>query len=277
MGSILPNTSPYAVNPQPFAGKVITVTGASRGTGLALSKYLLARGATVSMCATSEENLAQASKEIDAEFPEAKERYETKVVDIRKPETVKKWIEETVAKYGKLDGCANVAAVEQREIFPITDLDADYFTKLINVNVVGTFNCLKEEMKHIKDGGAIVNCGSIASNYASAGVAAYVAAKHAIIGLTKVAAFEGAGRNVRVNALCPGCINTDMMAKPFTSPMGEFNLSKDNIPCILKRPLAETWEIAASIAFLLGDESKYVTKATWYHDGGWVEGNFSSG
>jgi NAD(P)-dependent dehydrogenase (short-subunit alcohol dehydrogenase family) len=93
--------------------------------------------------------------------------------------------------------------LEQRDIFPITMLDPEIFSALINLNVMGTFNCLKEEMKVIKDGGAIVNVGSVTSNYASAGVAAYVAAKHAIIGLTKVAAFEGASRGVRVNALCP--------------------------------------------------------------------------
>ncbi|KAF2746616.1 NAD(P)-binding protein [Sporormia fimetaria CBS 119925] len=268
---------PYAVNTLPFAGKVITVTGASRGLGLALSKYLLVRGATVSMCATSAENLAKAAQEIDREIPDAKDRYWTCTVDIAKLDTVKAWIEQTVAKFGKLDGCANVAAVEQREIFPITDLDPEYFAKLLNVNVVGTFHCLKEEMKVIKDGGSIVNVGSITSNYASQGVSAYVSAKHAIIGLTKVAAFEGAPRRVRVNALCPGCFNTEMMEKPFNSPMGEFHLSKDNIPCILNRPLPEPYEIAASVAFLLGDESAHVTKAAWYVDGGWVEGNYSSG
>jgi NAD(P)-dependent dehydrogenase (short-subunit alcohol dehydrogenase family) len=93
--------------------------------------------------------------------------------------------------------------VEQREIFTITDLDPEYFAHLLNVNVVGTFNCLKEEMKVIKDGGSIVNVGSVTSNYGSIGVSAYVSAKHALIGLTKVAAFEGAPRSVRVNALCP--------------------------------------------------------------------------
>jgi NAD(P)-dependent dehydrogenase (short-subunit alcohol dehydrogenase family) len=93
--------------------------------------------------------------------------------------------------------------VEQREIFPIVNLDPEYFARLVNVNVVGTFHCLKEEMKVIKDGGSIVNVGSIASQYASQGVSAYVAAKHALIGLTKVAAFEGAPRGVCVNALCP--------------------------------------------------------------------------
>ncbi|KAF2705031.1 2,5-dichloro-2,5-cyclohexadiene-1,4-diol dehydrogenase [Pleomassaria siparia CBS 279.74] len=269
--------SVYAVNPQPFAGKIISITGASRGTGLALSKYLLARGAIVSMCATSAENLAKASKEIDEEFPEAKDRYWTFVVDIAKLDTVKSWIEQTVAKFGKLDGCANVAAVEQREIYPISELDPGYFASLLHVNVVGTFHCLQEEMKVIKDGGSIVNVGSVTSNYASQGVAAYVSAKHALIGLTKVAAFEGAPRRVRVNALCPGGINTEMMSRPFHTAGGEFHLSKDNIPAIIKRNIAEPWEIAASIAFLLGDESSYVTKATWYHDGGWVEESFSSG
>ncbi|KAI8933012.1 hypothetical protein NX059_009661 [Plenodomus lindquistii] len=267
----------YAVNTQPFAGKVITVTGASRGVGLALTKYLLARGATVSMCATSAENLFKAVSELESLFPDARDRYWTCVADIGKLETVESWIQQTVEKFGRLDGCANVAAVEQREIFPITDLDPEYFASLLQVNVLGTFHCLKEEMKVIEDGGSIVNVGSIASNYASQGVAAYIAAKHALIGLTKVAAFEGAARRIRVNAVCPGAINTEMTQKPFHSPAGDFNLTNDNIPAILNREMAEPWEIAASIAYLLGPESKYVTKASWYHDGGWVEGNYSSG
>jgi NAD(P)-dependent dehydrogenase (short-subunit alcohol dehydrogenase family) len=216
----MPAALPYAVNPLPFAGKVISATGASRGLGLALSKYLLIRGATVSMCATSADNLSKAAKEIDDELPDAKNRYWTCVADIADLDSVRSWIEQTVTKFGKLDSCANVAgecvegtpchciadtcvAVEQREIFPIVDLDHEYFARLVNVNVVGTFHCLKEEMKVIKDGGSIVNVGSIASQYASQGVSAYVAAKHALIGLTKVAAFEGAPRGVRVNALCP--------------------------------------------------------------------------
>jgi NAD(P)-dependent dehydrogenase (short-subunit alcohol dehydrogenase family) len=68
-------------------------------------------------------------------------------------------------------------AVEQRDIFPITDLDPEYFARLVNVNVVGTFHCLKEEMKAIENGGSIVNVGSIASQYATYGTSAYVAAK----------------------------------------------------------------------------------------------------
>ncbi|KAI4952237.1 hypothetical protein J4E91_003699 [Alternaria rosae] len=100
---------PYAVNTLPFLGRVIAVTGASRGLGLAVSKYLLIRGATVSMCATSVDNLSKATKEIDAELPDAKDRYWTCVVDIANLDSVRSWIEETVTRFGKLDGAANVA------------------------------------------------------------------------------------------------------------------------------------------------------------------------
>jgi NAD(P)-dependent dehydrogenase (short-subunit alcohol dehydrogenase family) len=117
---------PYAVNPLPFANKVITVTGASRGLGLALTKYLLVRGATVSMCATSAENLAKATQEIDTEIPDAKDRYWTCVVDIGDLDNVRSWIEETGTRFGKLDGCANVAG---RSYYPI------YLTLITNMPV----------------------------------------------------------------------------------------------------------------------------------------------
>jgi NAD(P)-dependent dehydrogenase (short-subunit alcohol dehydrogenase family) len=73
-----------------------------------------------------------------------------------------------------------------------------------------------------------------------------------------------------------GAINTDMFGGKFNSAMGEFELSKEMIPAVLKSDIAEAWEIAASIAFLLGDESRYVTKAVWNHDGGWMESTYSS-
>lgn len=93
----------------PFQDKVIAITGASRGIGLALTKYLIARGAAVSMCATSSENLATAVESILQEFPDAKDRVMTCVVDISKLGTVKSWIEQTVAKFGRIDGCCNNA------------------------------------------------------------------------------------------------------------------------------------------------------------------------
>jgi NAD(P)-dependent dehydrogenase (short-subunit alcohol dehydrogenase family) len=91
----------------------------------------------------------------------------------------------------------------QQNVFPITDLDPEYFANIIHTNIVGTFHCLQEEMNVIKEGGSIVNVGSVAGQYASPGCAAYVSSKHALIGLTKVAAIEGAPRQVRVNIFNP--------------------------------------------------------------------------
>ena len=93
----------------PFQDKVIAITGASRGIGLALTKYLIARGAIVSMCSTSSENLAQAVEGILQDAPDAKDRIMTCVVDISKLGTVKSWIEQTLARFGRIDGCCNNA------------------------------------------------------------------------------------------------------------------------------------------------------------------------
>lgn len=96
-------------NPYPFRDKVIVVSGASRGSGLALSRYLLTRGAKVSMAATSEDNLKQAIAGIEQDIPDAKDRVIYFPTDVTKPDEVKVWIEGTVAKWGELDGAANVA------------------------------------------------------------------------------------------------------------------------------------------------------------------------
>ncbi|KAH9989110.1 NAD(P)-binding protein [Xylariaceae sp. FL0662B] len=259
----------------PFRNRVIAVTGASRGTGLAVARYLLVRGAKVSMMATSEANLAAALEGIEKDIPDVKDRVMTWPCDIRKAEDVKAWIEATVAKFGPLDGAANIAAKMQPKTWPITQLDVEDFRETLDINAAGLFNCLKAEMLNFKkEGGSIVNCGSILSKYSSPGVSAYSAAKHAMVGLTKVAAFEGGPKGIRVNIICPGCIDTDMIREPLIQPDGStWVMPEDAIPAIVPR-FAKPEEIAASIAFLLSDEAKMITKQEWYVDGGWNESNY---
>lgn len=96
-------------DPYPFRDKVIVVSGASRGTGLALSRYLLVRGAKVSMAATSEENLKKAVAGIEQDIPNVNDRVIYFPTDVKNPDDVKAWIEGTVAKWGELDGAANIA------------------------------------------------------------------------------------------------------------------------------------------------------------------------
>ncbi|RYP46324.1 hypothetical protein DL769_011402 [Monosporascus sp. CRB-8-3] len=142
----------------PFQDKIIAITGASRSTGLALSRYLFGRGAKVSMAATSEENLAKAVAELEKEMRGVSDRILTKATDVSKFEDVKTWIDTTVEKWGPLDGAANVAAKMNHRIWPIETFPLGDLHEMLNVNLIGTFNCLKE-MKNMKRGGSIVNCG----------------------------------------------------------------------------------------------------------------------
>ncbi|KAM0416007.1 hypothetical protein ACHAPT_013034 [Fusarium lateritium] len=285
-------------NPYPFQDKVIAVTGASRGTGLALTKYLLVRGAKVSMAATSEDNLKNAVAQIEKDVPNVKDRVIYFPVNVSNPDDVKNWIEATVAKWGELDGAANVAGEYQgdmslqigisnshrakmnKSIHPIEDLALEELKEMLDVNVIGTFNSINYEMKHIKPGGSIVNCGSQQVKYASGNMGAYAASKNAIRGLSQTAAYKGGAKYpknpIRVNLLCPGCIDTDMIRQPLHLPngAGTWTMTEDdNLTSIIKR-YSKPEEIAANIAFLLGDESKFVTKQEWYVDGGWMEANY---
>lgn len=188
----------------PFQDKVIAVTGGSRGAGLAVVRYLLQRGAKVSTCATSATNLAAAVAGLEQEMPEAaRDRLMTTVADISQNASVKAWIDATVAKWGKLDGAANVAARMHSKVWPIEDFAVEDLEDMLQNNVVGTFNCMQHELKNMKDGGSLVNVGSQVTKYAQPGMSAYIASKMAIVGLTRAAAFEAIARKIRVNIVCP--------------------------------------------------------------------------
>ncbi|KAK8034074.1 NAD(P)-binding protein [Apiospora rasikravindrae] len=259
----------------PFQDRVIAVTGGSRGAGLAVVRYLLERGAKVSTCATSETNLATAVAGIEKDMPEAKDRVMTTVVDIGKNDSVKAWIDATVAKWGKLDGAANVAGRMHTKVYPVESFAVADLEDMLQTNVVGTFNCMQHELRAMKDGGALVNVGSQVTKYAQPGMSAYIASKMAIVGLTRTAAFEAVARGIRVNMVCPGAIDTDMVRQPLLLPSGEFFTCTEDadFPALMKR-FAQPDEVAAPIAFLLSDESKYVTKQEWYVDGGFYETSY---
>ncbi|KAI8303472.1 2,5-dichloro-2,5-cyclohexadiene-1,4-diol dehydrogenase [Colletotrichum sp. SAR11_59] len=187
----------------PFKGKVVTVAGASRGTGLATVKYLVLRGATVSMSSSSPKGIAKAHAEVLEECPGSDDRIMAMACDITKYEDVQAWIAETMKRFGRIDGCANVSGKEQRKLFPLTELPIEDYKEIMDVNVNGLFYLLREQMKVISEGGSIVNVGSVCSSFSSPYYGAYIASKHGAAGLTKAAAFEGAARGVRVNSLNP--------------------------------------------------------------------------
>lgn len=192
---------PYA-STSSMAGKVIAITGGASGIGLATAKLLASRGASLSLADVSEEGLNAALKMIRSEHDI---EIMTVALDVRKPEHVNAWIKETVSRFGKLDGAANIAGVIPKNIGQggIAEVEDEEWAFIIGVNLTGVMHCMRAQIRSIADGGSIVNAASIAGLQGRPNNAAYSASKHGVIGLTKSAAKEIGHRGVRVNSFAP--------------------------------------------------------------------------
>ncbi|KAF5873453.1 putative 3-alpha-(or 20-beta)-hydroxysteroid dehydrogenase protein [Botrytis fragariae] len=235
-------------------GKIIAITGGASGIGLATAKVLSSRGAIVCIGDISNASLETA---MEGGFPS---QVKGSIVDVSNRKSVEGWIDEIVNEFGKLDGAANCAGVigKHHGVRKIQDLEDEEWDKIIAVNLTGMMYSLRAELSKIENGGSIVNVSSIAGTHGP-----YVASKHGVIGLTRTAALEVGDRNVRVNALAPGPIDTPMMGKARETHVqeGEYN------SIVLKR-LGTAEEMAAIIAFLLSEESSFVTGAVYHGAGG---------
>lgn len=182
--------------------KVIVITGAASGMGLETARLFASKGAKLSLADISEKAL----KDIEAELQKTGAQVMSAVVDVSKRKQVEDWIAATVEKFGKLDGAANLAGVigRQNNIASIEELDDDDWDFIFGVNTKGLMNCLRAEIPHFNsNGGSIVNAASILGLIGSKKSAAYVASKHAVVGLTRAAAKELGARKIRVNCFCP--------------------------------------------------------------------------
>lgn len=206
-------------NLMPFAGKVVTVTGAAHGIGLATVNYLVSRGATVSMADRDMHALQQAEEILKKNFPDANVTH--LALDVRDRKSVQGWIESTKETFGKIDCCVNNAGkqlfqvvtfvhiwfglvgVVGHEYKPISDVSDHDWNYVLDVNLKGVLNCLRAELPLIEDNGSIVDVAGVAGQIGIADMSPYVASKHGVIGLTKCAAKEVAERGVRVNTVCP--------------------------------------------------------------------------
>ncbi|KAF2496421.1 3-oxoacyl-reductase [Lophium mytilinum] len=242
----------------PFAKKVIAITGAARGIGLAIARYLAERGANLALADVEREQLEASVKDLQRDFPDS--QITSTVVNVCSSSEVDSWITSTVSTFGELYGAVNNAGIMGKwgNIDAIEDQDWD---RLMNINVGGVMRCLRAELKVLVEGGSIVNTSSVAGLKASVMLAPYVTSKHAVIGLTKCAALEAAGRRIRVNAVCPGPIETPMLVEVMKGP------------ALPGPPLARAGkpeEIAAMVGYLLGPESLYTTGACIPVDGGFA-------
>ncbi|KPM41133.1 hypothetical protein AK830_g5384 [Neonectria ditissima] len=256
-----------------LAGKVIAITGAASGIGLATAKLLASRGARISIADVSQAGLETARKAIEAEhgaevlaFP----------LDVRDYEQVLAWIAQTVARFGRLDGAANLAGVVPKSIGgdggAIENQDFGEWEFVFGVNATGLMHCMKAQIRSISDRGSIVNASSIAGLMGREKNGAYSASKHAVLGLTRSAAKDVGARGVRVNAICPGRIDTPMFrsaAKAAAAAGAGTQFEDETSNDIALKRNGKPEEVAALIAFLLSDDASYISGNAVSVDGGW--------
>lgn len=250
-------------------GKVIAITGAASGIGLATAHLLAARGATVSIADVKDESLAAATESIKKASPKAK--VHSKKVNVASSQEVEAWTEEIVSAFGKIDGAANLAGVTGKSTSRVktAEIEEEDFDFIIGVNLKGVYNCMKSQLKRMKGPASIVNAASAAGIRGYAKGFAYSATKHAVVGMTTTAANEYGPDNIRINAIAPGPIDTPMMSN-MTGEAGKTELSKGYISRVPMGRYGQPEEVAKLIAFLLSEESSYTSGAVVTVDGGLV-------
>ncbi|MCZ8155459.1 MAG: glucose 1-dehydrogenase [Leptospira sp.] len=249
-----------------FQDKIALVTGSTSGLGLDIAKNLAKKGATVIISGRREELGKKALESILPDSPNSS----FIACDISRFEAIASLFSELLNKYGRLDYAVNNAGL-LGTIAMIEKYPDDVARAVINTNVSGTWYCLKEEIKIMKStGGSIVNVGSATSLVGYKGNAVYSATKHAIVGMTKSVALEYAHKKIRVNAVCPGVIETDM-SEIIVNAFGKPEETKKAIEGM--HPIgrmARPDEVASACIWLLSEGSSFVTGVALPVDGGWT-------
>jgi NAD(P)-dependent dehydrogenase (short-subunit alcohol dehydrogenase family) len=255
--------SGVAAERRQLEGKVALVTGASSGIGRAAAIVMARRGAKVVVAARRRADLDELVSSLAAEGAEAA----AVTVDVTREEDIRKMVDFTVEKYGCLDIAFNNAGTEG--VFaPLLEQNAERFNMVFEPNVRGVFNSMKYEAEAMlaQGTGSIINNASMGGVVGFENGALYIATKHAVIGMTKTASIEWFRRGVRVNALCPGLIDTpfhDRGIWPSKEAQYEFARSTP------AGRFGSADEMATIVAFLGSDDSSYVSGHGLLADGGY--------
>lgn len=244
-----------------FAGKVVVVTGGSRGIGLGIATGFAKLNADVVICSKNAVSVEKAAKELEAL---GYRNVMPKVLDIRFVREIEAFFDEVAQAYGRVDILINNAGVQNS--MPASEVGEDVWDAIVDTNLKGTFFCSRYAAAKMPEGGCIVNISSVQATYIAAGQSVYSSTKAAIVQLTRCLAKEWAADGIRVNCVAPGSVLTDINRKFYEDPK--------NLKATLQRiPLGRQGridEIAEVVTFLASDASSYITGQTLFVDGGWL-------
>lgn len=247
-----------------FEGQVTLVTGGNSGMGLATARAFARAGAAVTVAGLGEESLGRAVEEIRSVGGKAVGIH----CDVADEAQVAAMVDRTVAEFGRLDAAYNNAGI-QVPASDIADQSAEDYDRISAVNQRSVWACMKHELRQMRkqSSGAIVNCSSIGGIVGRAGIAAYHGTKHGVIGLTRSVALEYAERGIRINAVCPGTIDTPMVSDMLDKGMLKMDDLLRDLP--MKR-LGKVEEIADAVLWLCSSGSTFVTGHALLIDGGFT-------
>ncbi|MGE0423102.1 MAG: SDR family NAD(P)-dependent oxidoreductase [Reyranellaceae bacterium] len=247
-------------------GKTALITGAGRGIGRAAALLFAAEGARVAVA----DQMAEGSAETVGLINKAGGQALAITADVTRPDQVASMVGAAVSAFGRLDCAFNNAGIAGYQVGGAGKKTADWpeeaFDRMIAVNLKGVWLCMRAELEQMtkQGGGAIVNTASIAGLFGIPTSSAYVASKHGVVGLTRTAALEYAENGIRVNAVCPGFIETDMTRDTMARRGAQIMAG---VPA---KRMGAAREIAEMVCWLCSDRAAYVTGSTHTVDGGFT-------
>lgn len=247
-----------------FSGKVAIVTGATSGIGKTTALAFAHEGAKVVLAGRREKQGTELAAAIKSNGGEAL----FVPTDVAQEAQVKKMVETALKTYGRLDAAFNNAGTEGLRFVLTHEQTVANFRDVMDTNVLGTLLCMKYELPALlkSRGGAIVNCASVTGLVGVAGMGVYAASKHAILGLTKTVALEYARLNVRINAVAPGVIESEMFDR--FAAEGSVREKMDEMHPLGR--IGKPEEIASTVLYLCSPEASFITGTNLAIDGGWT-------